>query len=542
LVGRWEVAVEGTPFGRYRLVELLGRGGMGEVWRAYDTGTHRVVALKVLAAHLHDDVIYQERFRREARAAAGLDEPHVVPIHDFGEIDGRLYVTMRLLKGDDLQELIAGGPLEPARAVWIVEQIASALHAAHTIGLVHRDIKPSNIVVAEDDFAYLIDFGIAQAEGDSRLTHTGTTIGTWAYMAPERFASGSADARADIYALACVLHEALTGQLPFPNASNAELIVAHLRHPPPRPSAVRPGIPTAMDGVIAVGMAKEPGSRYATTKDLARAAKAALAVPPPARERLHTPAPPTARAAFRTPLPGPERPLTPAPDAPTERAVRDTPPPAPRRPQTPTPQRPQTPVPQPMRPPTFGLHFNPPPNWPGVPRGWVPPPDWQPHPSWPKPPSDWSLWLDPSDVAAPHPGEELMFDTDHVYRWFVRKRSKSLAEAVAGRLSITNHRLLFFSTGATRDQATPVKDKWSALGNYGSLELPLTQLVSVEKQGLSGTLSITFGWPDGAVYGAAFSPEKGGLPKHAARIKTLIAENSRSTCTSPGCWGSTRIR
>ncbi len=351
MVGRWEVAVEGTPFGRYRLVELLGRGGMGEVWRAYDTGTDRVVALKVLAANLHDDVIYQERFRREARAAAGLDEPHVVPIHDFGEIDGRLYVTMRLLKGDDLQELIAGGPLEPARAVWIIEQIASALHAAHTIGLVHRDIKPSNIVVAEDDFAYLIDFGIAQAEGDSRLTHTGTTIGTWAYMAPERFASGSADARADIYALACVLHEALTGQLPFPNVSNAELIVAHMRHPPPRPSAVRPGIPTAMDGVIAVGMAKEPGSRYATAKDLARAAKAALAAPPPAPERRHTPAPPTARAAFSTPPPGPQRPLTPAPDAPTERAVRDTPSPAPRRPQTPTPQRPQTPAPQPMRPP-----------------------------------------------------------------------------------------------------------------------------------------------------------------------------------------------
>src|ERR1700758_4748279 len=122
-----EAEVDGTPFGRYRLVELLGRGGMGEVWRAYDTATDRVVALKVLPANFADDHIFQERFRREARSAAGLDEPHIVPIHDFGEIEGRLFVTMRLIKGRDLQDLLEDGPLQPERAVKIIEQVAQAL-------------------------------------------------------------------------------------------------------------------------------------------------------------------------------------------------------------------------------------------------------------------------------------------------------------------------------------------------------------------------------------------------------------------------------
>jgi serine/threonine protein kinase len=183
--------LEGTPFGRYRLLELLGRGGMGEVWRAYDTGTERVVALKLLFAHLADDGVFQERFRREARSAAGLDEPHVVPIHDFGEIDGRLFVSMRLIKGRNLDDILEDGPLPPDRAVGIIEQIASALHAAHKIGLVHRDVKPSNILVAQDDFAYLIDFGIARATGDNALTDTGVPIGTWAYMAPSDFKAES---------------------------------------------------------------------------------------------------------------------------------------------------------------------------------------------------------------------------------------------------------------------------------------------------------------------------------------------------------------
>ena len=267
--------MDGTPFGQYRLIELLGRGGMGEVWRAYDTVTDRVVALKVLPANFAQDSVFQQRFRREAHAAGQLNEPHVVPIHTYGEIDGRLFVDMRLIEGRDLQSVLTAGPLSQERAVRVIEQVATALHAAHQAGLVHRDVKPSNILIDENDFAYLIDFGIAHAAGETALTNTGATIGTWSYMAPERFQGGTADARADIYALACVLYESLTGQLPFPGQSLEQIAVSHMTRPPPRPSQVKAGVPTAMDDVIATGMAKNPDQRYATTVELARAAREA---------------------------------------------------------------------------------------------------------------------------------------------------------------------------------------------------------------------------------------------------------------------------
>ena len=303
--------MEGTPFGRYQLVDLLGRGGMGEVWRAFDTAMNRVVALKVLPANLADDAQYQARFRREAQAAASLDEPHIVPIHDFGEIDGRLYVTMRLIDGKTITELLVDGPLAPQRAVSIVEQIAAALDAAHRIGLVHRDVKPSNILVTEDDFAYLIDFGIARAAEATKLTSTGATIGTLAYMAPERFTSDRDDARADIYALTCVLHECLTGSQPFPGDSLERQITSHLTLPPPRPSTMQPGISPQMDQVIATGMAKRPDQRYATTRDLAAAARAALTAPiPHGSPAPLTPPPPAPNWSAPVPYPstGPSAP------------------------------------------------------------------------------------------------------------------------------------------------------------------------------------------------------------------------------------------
>src|SRR5246127_2695534 len=209
---------------------------MGEAWRAYDTTIKRRGALKLRPPSFADDPVFQERFRREAHAAAALDEPHVVPIHDFGEIDGQLYVTMRLIKGRDLQTVLRDGPLSPARAVAIIEQVAQAVYAAHRVGLVHRDIKPSNVLLGDNDFAYLIDFGIARAAGDTGLTSTGATIGTWSYMSPERFQTGTADARADIYALACVLYESLTGQHPFPGDNLEQVAVAHMLQPPPRPA------------------------------------------------------------------------------------------------------------------------------------------------------------------------------------------------------------------------------------------------------------------------------------------------------------------
>ncbi|HUL98654.1 MAG TPA: protein kinase [Mycobacterium sp.] len=271
--------MEGTPFGRYRLIELVGRGGMGEVWKAFDTATNRVVALKMLAANVADDPQYEQRFRREALAAAGLTNPHVVSIHNFGEIEGRLYVDMALIEGRDLRSILADGPLQPGRAIAIIEQIASALHAAHRIGLVHRDVKPSNILVDDEDFAYLIDFGIARAVGEKGLTATGNVIGTWAYMAPERLTSGEADPRADIYALACVLHECLTGSQPYPGGSVEQQITGHLTLPPPRPSALRHDLPAELDTVIATGMAKNPDDRYSTVTEMAQAARAAITVP-----------------------------------------------------------------------------------------------------------------------------------------------------------------------------------------------------------------------------------------------------------------------
>ena len=273
--------MEGTPFGKYRLIDLLGRGGMGEVWKAFDTATQRVVAVKVLPAQLAADPVFEQRFRREAFAAASLNNPHVVPIHNFGEIEGRLYVDMRLIEGQDLEHVLADGPLDPGRAVKVIEQIASALNAAHRVGLVHRDVKPSNILLCEDDFAYLIDFGIARGAGETGLTGTGNVIGTWPYMAPERFSTGRSDTPSDIYALACVLYECLTASRPFPGESVEQQIAGHLTTPPPRPSIKKPGVTPQLDAVIAKGMAKDPEQRYRTTTELARAAQSALTAPIP---------------------------------------------------------------------------------------------------------------------------------------------------------------------------------------------------------------------------------------------------------------------
>jgi serine/threonine protein kinase len=257
--------VEGTPFGRYQLIELLGRGGMGEVWRAHDTAIDRVVALKMLLPHFAQDPDFEKRFRREARAAARLDDPHVVPIHDVGEVDGRLYVTMRLINGVDLQTLLDAGPLDAQRAVYVIEQVASALHSAHQAGLVHPDVKPSNILLAHNDFAYLIDFGIARAAGETGLTSVGSTLGTWSYMAPERFGDGEIGPSCDVYALACVLYQCLTGELPFPGTTLEQIAVGHMVMPPPRPSEERTTVPTALDDVIATGLAKQPTDRYEST-------------------------------------------------------------------------------------------------------------------------------------------------------------------------------------------------------------------------------------------------------------------------------------
>ncbi|NEW41617.1 protein kinase [Nocardia cyriacigeorgica] len=270
--------VDGVAFGRYRLGRIIGEGGMGRVYEAFDTVTDRTVALKVLPEGTANNHEFRERFRREAHAAARLTEPHIVPIHDYGEIDGHLFLDMRLIDGVDLNAVLTReGPMPPARAVHIIEQVAAALDAAHAAGLVHRDVKPSNILLGDRDFAYLIDFGIARNDADTAMTSVGTTLGTFAYMAPERFTPGQpSDARADVYSLACVLYECLTGTRPFPGTSAPEQIAAHLTSAPPRPSLGRDGAAVAFDDVIARGMAKRPDERYARAGEFAAAARRAL--------------------------------------------------------------------------------------------------------------------------------------------------------------------------------------------------------------------------------------------------------------------------
>jgi serine/threonine-protein kinase len=269
----------GTQFGPYRLIRLLGRGGMGEVYEAEDTVRERRIALKLMGTAFSQDPVFRKRMQREARIAGRLQEPHVVPIHDFGEIDDQLFVDMRLIEGTDLASVLNRfGPMGPPRAVAILRQIAAALDAAHSAGVLHRDVKPANVLLTGDDFAYLVDFGIASATTDEKLTRMGSTIGTWIYMAPERFTNKDVSHRADIYSLACVLFECLTGSAPF-KGSGPTLMTAHITQPVPRPSEMRPGVPPALDAVIGRGMAKDPAARYPTAGDLARAAHEALSAP-----------------------------------------------------------------------------------------------------------------------------------------------------------------------------------------------------------------------------------------------------------------------
>ncbi len=301
-------------FGPYRLDQIIGRGGMGEVYRAYDTVHERAVAIKLLLESLSADPDYRARFEREARIAAGLREQHIIPIHRFGEIDGRLFIDMRLVDGEDLGKVLAReGALDPRRAVGILAQLAAALDAAHQANLIHRDIKPANVLLADHargtaDAVYLVDFGIARdSTAATSLTVTGAAVGTPDYMAPERFTAGRIDRRADIYALGCLFYEMLTGSKPFAGGEYPALLYKHLNAEPPKPSAARTGVPAALDAVVARSMAKNPESRFASAGELAAAAEDALdgsvARPSLVKDELTTP---ITRSRPGTPAFGPQ--------------------------------------------------------------------------------------------------------------------------------------------------------------------------------------------------------------------------------------------
>jgi YVTN family beta-propeller protein len=268
------VAVEdrievGHEVAGYRLDELAGRGGMGEVYRAYDTRLDRNVALKLLAPRYADDESFRDRLLRESRLAASLDHPNVVPVYDAGDAEGRFYIAMRYVEGTDLRALLRGdGPLEPARAVEIAAQVAGALDAAHERGLVHRDVKPSNVLVDGRGHCYLADFGLTQSISDRGVATDGHLLGTLDYVAPEQVRGEEVDGRADVYALGCLLFECLTGDVPFRRQSDVATIYAHLEDEPPRATDRRPELPAAVDTVLARAMAKDRADRPATCGDV----------------------------------------------------------------------------------------------------------------------------------------------------------------------------------------------------------------------------------------------------------------------------------
>ncbi len=273
----------GAVLAGYRVESLLGRGGMSVVYLAEHVRLGRKVALKVLASPLAHDESFRERFTWESQRAAGLDHPNVIPIYDAGEIDGGdadglLYIAMRYVDGSDLRSLLKReGRLGVGRTLYMIEQVASALDAAHDRDLIHRDVKPSNILIAEpSEHVYLTDFGVAKQTTAPDLTRTGIFIGTIEYAAPEQIEGLTLDRRADVYALGCVLYECLAGRPPFEREAEVAVMHAHLTSPPPRLTDARPDLPKDLDRVIARAMAKSRDERFGTTPELIDAVHAVL--------------------------------------------------------------------------------------------------------------------------------------------------------------------------------------------------------------------------------------------------------------------------
>ena len=271
----------GEQFAGHRIEGVLGRGGMGVVYRAVDIRLNRPAALKVITPALSADEDFRRRFQRESELAASVQQQNVVTIYQAGEAEGLLYVTMALIEGTDLRGLITErGRIDLQSSAAIVTQIAIALDAAHARGLVHRDVKPANVLIAGAAplHVYLTDFGLTKrTSSQSGLTRTGLFVGTIDYAAPEQIKGWPVDARADVYALGCVLFEMIAGQPPFRRENEYATMYAHTSEPPPALSSMAAGVTPALDVAVARALAKEPENRFQSAGDFARAVAAAAA-------------------------------------------------------------------------------------------------------------------------------------------------------------------------------------------------------------------------------------------------------------------------
>ncbi len=279
----------GTLVGGFRVVSLIAEGATGAVHLAEDAAGRRV-ALKRLAPALARDERFRRRFLRESRLAASLSHPGIVPVVTSGEDEGTLYLAMTHVEGSDLREILRQeGRFDPERALRLLGEVAEALDAAHSAGLVHRDVKPSNILVAPapgGERALVCDFGLARhLTSVGSLTGDRGFVGTIDYVSPEQIEGRTVDGRADVYSLGCVLYELLVGERPFERDSELAVIFSHLNAPPPRITDVRPELPEELDAVVATALAKSPDDRYPTAGELARAARAALRRDPIDRPR-----------------------------------------------------------------------------------------------------------------------------------------------------------------------------------------------------------------------------------------------------------------
>jgi serine/threonine protein kinase len=272
------VIAPGTEIAGYRIESLLGRGGMGRVYEATQLSLMRTVALKILGDDLSVDEAFRARFRHEGRVQGGISHPHIVGVHEAGEVDGHLFIAMQLVRGPTLKRVVVADKLEAHRAIRLLSQVADALDTAHAAGLTHRDVKPQNVLVGPGDHAYLADFGLTKTLSDSAgYTRTGQFVGTIDYISPEQISGQPATAASDIYALGAMLYEALAGQVPFPRDSEAAVLFAHVSGEPPRLSPVRDDLPAELDDVIARAMDKDPAQRPTTAGSLMEQAYAALA-------------------------------------------------------------------------------------------------------------------------------------------------------------------------------------------------------------------------------------------------------------------------